>query len=191
MRFTADPVVAAAVALAVLLSGCGSAKTIAPKEFVFEPRIVGCSGRPQECSSGTALQARELAEAHRHRCPEAEPIVLIRADGAFVCVSRSPAGRPTMIGASTPPVVRRRGASALSEFKAGEAVAARTGCLACHRIGEAGNRGPGRELTHVGSRLQPGAIERALVASPAPMPSFSRLPAAQRSALVYFLAQLK
>lgn len=70
-------------------------------------------------------------------------------------------------------------------------MAANSGCLACHRIAEAGNDGPGPDLTQVGSRLPSTAIVGALANSPAPMPSFSHLPESERRALVYFLAQLR
>ncbi|HEX4484380.1 MAG TPA: cytochrome c [Solirubrobacteraceae bacterium] len=63
--------------------------------------------------------------------------------------------------------------------------------MACHRIAQAGNNGPGPDLTQVGSRLVSKAIERTLVASQPPMPSFTGLPPAQRRALVYFLTQLR
>lgn len=68
---------------------------------------------------------------------------------------------------------------------------ANSSCLACHRIGDAGNNGPGSNLTRVGARLVPTAITHALVDSRAPMPSFSRVPEPERRALVYFLAQLR
>lgn len=182
---------AALAAVCMLLSGCGGAKTVKPEAFYFEPTIVGCSAKSQECGSATARQVRELTEAHNHRCPADKPKILIKADGRFVCVAFFPPGGPPLIGASVPAVVRRGGPGALAEFETGERITARTGCLACHRIAEAGNRGPGAELTDVGSRLQPRAIERALVYSPAPMPSLSRLPSDERRALVYFLSQLR
>jgi hypothetical protein len=64
-----------------------------------------------------------------------------------------------------------------------------SGCLACHRIGNAGNRGPGRSLTMVGDRLSPDAIRRVLLYPAAPMapPSLSR---ARREALIAYLSGL-
>jgi hypothetical protein len=56
----------------------------------------------------------------------------------------------------------------------GARVLLRSRCLACHRIGSAGNNHPGRSLTRVGARLDTRAIMRALTAPPAPMPSFRR-----------------
>jgi menaquinol-cytochrome c reductase cytochrome b/c subunit len=99
-------------------------------------------------------------------------------------------GGPTMIEVPAPPAVRAAGGKRLAEFRFGRTVAAQSGCLACHKIGEAGNRGPGPSLTHVGSKLSPARIERALRRPTAPMPSFGHLPAAKFKALVTFLSLL-
>jgi Cytochrome c len=180
----------ASVALGVsALTGCGTTHSVHPNKIAIEPTIVGCSGNPQDCTSGNALMVRRARQARSHLCPQDKPNVLVKTDGALVCLATLPSARP-LIDISPPSSVRAGGPAAVGEFTAGEAVVARTGCLACHQIAEAGNRGPGRALTHVGSRLSAKAIERALVASPAPMPSFSRLPRSQRRTLVYFLAQL-
>jgi quinol---cytochrome c reductase cytochrome c subunit, bacillus type len=77
------------------------------------------------------------------------------------------------------------------QYEAGKLVAAQSGCLACHKIGENGNSGPGPNLTEIGDRLLPAAIERTLDNPTAPMPSFRNLPANKKSALVDFLGQLK
>jgi Cytochrome C oxidase, cbb3-type, subunit III len=90
-----------------------------------------------------------------------------------------------------PRYVRHAGGRVEREFKAGRLVAAQSGCLACHRIGETGNRGPGPNLTHVGSRLSPRRLEHALLDARAPMPSFNGLPASKRRALVRFLSLLR
>jgi mono/diheme cytochrome c family protein len=176
---------------ASLVSGCGGTHAVKPKAIAFEPTILGCSGSPTECTSGNDVLLRESREARNYLCPEDKPDVLIKANGAMSCVATLPSAGPAGIGLSVPSVVRAQGLGAISYFKAGEAVVARTGCLACHRIAGAGNPGPGSDLTHVGSRLPAAAIDRALVASPMPMPSFSRLPDPQRRALVDFLAQLR
>ena len=68
---------------------------------------------------------------------------------------------------------------------------AQSGCLACHKIGENGNAGPGPDLTHIGSRLPAGAIARTLVNPTAPMPSFRNLPPKKFTAVVRFLEQPK
>ena len=69
-----------------------------------------------------------------------------------------------------------------------------SGCLACHVIGENGNNGPGPPLTHIGSKLPPGAIASTLRNPTAPMPSFKSL--AQQDPqkfnnLVGFLSELQ
>jgi hypothetical protein len=90
-----------------------------------------------------------------------------------------------------PSVVEGTGGRELREFNAGMKVAAQAGCLACHRIGDQGNSGPGPTLTQVGSKLSARQIEHALVVSSAPMPSFKNMPAAKLKALVQFLALLR
>jgi quinol-cytochrome oxidoreductase complex cytochrome b subunit len=77
------------------------------------------------------------------------------------------------------------------QYEAGKLVAAQSGCLACHKIGENGNSGPGPNLTEIGDRLLPAAIERTLDNPTSPMPSFRNLPAKKKSDLVAFLGQLK
>ena len=70
-------------------------------------------------------------------------------------------------------------------------MAAQSGCLACHKIGENGNTGPGPNLTEIGDRLLPAAIRRTLENPTSPMPSYRDLPAEKKDALVAFLGQLK
>src|SRR5918998_1639265 len=76
-------------------------------------------------------------------------------------------------------------------LEAGKLVPAQAGCLACHKIGENGNDGPGPELTDIGDKLLPGAILRTLENPTAPMPSFSGLPEEKKQQLVDFLASLR
>jgi Cytochrome C oxidase, cbb3-type, subunit III len=92
----------------------------------------------------------------------------------------------------TPPAwVRHAGAATLREFRQGARIFVESGCLACHRIGDVGNPGPGHALTHVGAHLDEAAIERALTRPLAPMPSFKNLPKDKLHALVRFLALLR
>jgi mono/diheme cytochrome c family protein len=77
-----------------------------------------------------------------------------------------------------------------AKYEPGKLVAAQSGCLACHKIGENGNDGPGPNLTEIGNRLPAAAIRRTLDNPTAPMPSFRGLPEEKKSALVAFLAQL-
>jgi mono/diheme cytochrome c family protein len=76
------------------------------------------------------------------------------------------------------------------QYEAGKLVAAQSGCLACHKIGENGNSGPGPNLTAIATKLAPAAIERTLDNPTAPMPSFAGLPKEKKDALVAFLSQL-
>ena len=64
----------------------------------------------------------------------------------------------------------------VEQYEAGRQVVAQSGCLACHKIGENGNDGPGPELTEIGDRL-PGAGDRSArsINPTAPMPSFASL----------------
>ena len=74
--------------------------------------------------------------------------------------------------------------------KPGKEVAAQSGCLACHKIGENGNEGPGPELTDIGNRLPREAIARSLQNPPEGMPNFSGLPPEKFENLTLFLASL-
>jgi quinol---cytochrome c reductase cytochrome c subunit, bacillus type len=76
-------------------------------------------------------------------------------------------------------------------FTAGESVVGQSGCLACHVIGSNGNNGPGPNLTHIGSQLEPAAIASTLRNPTAPMPSFKNLPPTKFNALVGFLSELQ
>ena len=88
----------------------------------------------------------------------------------------------------------RQGA-ALTQCEQGKLVAAQSGCLACHKIGENGNDGPGPQLTDVGDAL-PQAGDRADAASTRRR-RCRRSRASRRTqpekfqALVGFLGQLK
>jgi hypothetical protein len=90
-----------------------------------------------------------------------------------------------------PEAVERAGGQELQEFKAGMKVAVQSGCLACHRIGDNGNAGPGRDLTHIGSILSETQIEHAILDPSAPMPSFKGLSREKLAAVIEFLSQLK
>lgn len=101
------------------------------------------------------------------------------------------AGEPVQLTVAPPPAVVRAGKGQLTEFERGRTVVAQSGCLACHRIGQLGNPGPGPSLDHVGSRLSRRGIDHALIDPTAPMPSFKRLPASKFNALVTFLSDLR
>jgi menaquinol-cytochrome c reductase cytochrome b/c subunit len=119
------------------------------------------------------------------RRPERRPIattagVLTIVAMAYLTFIGANAGSPTEIDLEVAP-----------QYEAGKQIAAQSGCLACHKIGENGNDGPGPELTEIGSKLPPAAIARTLVNPTSPMPSFAAMPAEQRAELVQFLASLK
>ena len=69
-------------------------------------------------------------------------------------------------------------------------VVAQSGCLACHKLGDNGNDGPGPELTHIGARIPRNAIARSLQVGPSIMPAYGDLPPAKFQALTAYLASL-
>lgn len=130
------------------------------------------------------------------RRPERRPIATVT--GIFVIAAMgyltylgANAGSPTKIEIETPKAVLAQGGAVLAAFNAGKEVAPQAGCLACHKIGENGNSGPGPALTDIGSRLPRQAIARTLINPTAPMPSFKDLPQDKFDNLVEFLSQLK
>jgi quinol---cytochrome c reductase cytochrome c subunit, bacillus type len=119
------------------------------------------------------------------RRPERRPIataagIFTIAAMAYLTYLGAAAGSPNEIEYKVPP-----------QYEAGKLVAAQSGCLACHKIGENGNDGPGPELTNIGNTLAAGAIQRTLENPTAPMPSYRDLPEEKKTALVEFLSQLK
>jgi menaquinol-cytochrome c reductase cytochrome b/c subunit len=130
------------------------------------------------------------------RRPERRPIAMLTAifvigAMALLTYQGAQAGSPTAIESPTPSAVRAAGGKTLAEFEAGKRVVAQSGCLACHKIGDNGNDGPGPNLTHIGSKLYAQGIARTLVNPTAPMPSFKNLPPQKFKAVVAFLSQQK
>ncbi len=130
------------------------------------------------------------------RRPERRPIatvtgIFVICAMAFLTYQGANAGSPTVIEMATPARVTQAGGAVLAEYEAGKDVVAQSGCLACHKIGDNGNSGPGPNLTHIASRIPRQAIARTLVNPTAPMPSFKNLPPAKFQAVVNFLSQLK
>jgi menaquinol-cytochrome c reductase cytochrome b/c subunit len=119
------------------------------------------------------------------RRPERRPIATLT--GIFIICAM---GYLTYLGASagSPNSIDMKVAP---QFEAGKLVAAQSGCLACHKIGDNGNDGPGPHLTDIGDKLAAGAIRRTLENPTAPMPSFAGMPENKKAALVAFLASLK
>jgi menaquinol-cytochrome c reductase cytochrome b/c subunit len=130
------------------------------------------------------------------RRPERRPIatsagIFTIVAMAFLTYMGANAGSPNSIDMKPPSSLT---GAALTEWNKGKLVAAQSGCLACHKIGENGNDGPGPQLTHVGSRVPEQAIGQTLRNPTAPMPSFASLARTQPQkfkALVSFLSQLK
>jgi menaquinol-cytochrome c reductase cytochrome b/c subunit len=78
-----------------------------------------------------------------------------------------------------------------ASLEKGQVVANQSGCGACHKFGEAGNAGPGPDMSKVGSQLAPDAIARTLRSPTSPMPSYAELPPDKFDALVDYLAALR
>jgi len=133
------------------------------------------------------------------RRPERRPIattagIFIIAAMGYLTFLGASAGPPTQIDMPTPARIASQGGKTLAQYETGKQVAAQSGCLACHKIGEIGNDGPGPELTDIATRLPAAAIARTLVNPTAPMPSFAGLQRGSPdkfNALVAFLGQLR
>ena len=89
------------------------------------------------------------------------------------------------------PAKMRENAHCSSPRQKGNPVVVTAGCLACHRIGETGNDGPGGDLTHVGAELSRAQLRRALVKPDPPMPSFAGLTPRRMRALIDYLTSLR
>src|ERR1700759_4474029 len=104
------------------------------------------------------------------RRPERRPlattagILTILAMG-YLTYAGATGGSPTEIDMKVAP-----------QYTAGAEIVAGSGCLACHKLGENGNNGPGPELTHIGARIPRAAIVRSVEIGPSIMPSFRELP---------------
>jgi menaquinol-cytochrome c reductase cytochrome b/c subunit len=131
------------------------------------------------------LIALPLIDRSPERRPERRPIATLAgiftiAAMAYLTYMGAAAGSPNEIDLKVAP-----------QYEAGKLVAAQSGCLACHKIGENGNDGPGPHLTDIASKLPKAAIRRTLLNPTAPMPSFADLPPEKLNALVNFLGTLK
>ena len=130
------------------------------------------------------------------RRPERRPIatitgIFVICAMAYLTYSGANVGSPTAIEMATPAAVKQAGGTVLAGYEEGRKVVAQSGCLACHKLGDNGNSGPGPDLTQIASRIPRQAIARTLVNPTAPMPSFKNLPAKKFEAIVNFLSQLK
>jgi ubiquinol-cytochrome c reductase cytochrome b subunit/menaquinol-cytochrome c reductase cytochrome b/c subunit len=133
------------------------------------------------------------------RRPERRPVATLAgiftiAAMGYLTYMGAAAGPPTQIDLPTPAGVIAQGPKVVQQYEAGRQVMAQSGCLACHKVGENGNDGPGPPLTDIADRLPAAGIERTLINPTAPMPSFKSLQQQHPDkfkALVAFLGQLK
>jgi ubiquinol-cytochrome c reductase cytochrome b subunit/menaquinol-cytochrome c reductase cytochrome b/c subunit len=98
---------------------------------------------------------------------------------AYLTYLGATGGSPTEIDMKVP-----------ARYEAGKEVVAGYGCLACHKLGENGNNGPGPELTHIAQRIPRAAIIRSVEIGPGIMPSFRDLPPKKIEELADFLSSL-
>jgi ubiquinol-cytochrome c reductase cytochrome b subunit/menaquinol-cytochrome c reductase cytochrome b/c subunit len=130
------------------------------------------------------------------RRPERRPIataagIFTIAAMAYLTYLGAAAGSPNEVDMQAPSTLQ---GAALDQWNQGKLVVAQSGCLACHKIGENGNDGPGPELTEIGDKLAPSAIAQTLRNPTDPMPSFQDLATNEPEkfeALVAFLGNLK
>ena len=119
------------------------------------------------------------------RRPERRPVatafgVMTIIAMAFLTFLGATAGAPSEVDLQVAP-----------RFEAGKEVVAQSGCLACHKLGENGNDGPGPELTDIGAKLPAQAIRRSLINPSGIMPPYGDLPPEKLNSLVDFLASLQ
>ena len=168
-------------------------RVVKPPEFVALATI----GIPTICM--ILLFLLPFYDRSPERRPERRPIavltsILVIGAMAYLTEEGAKTGPPTQIDMPTPAAVKAEGAAVVRQYEAGRQVMAQSGCLACHKIGENGNDGPGPHLTDIGDKLQPAAIRRTLDNPTAPMPSFKSLQQnkpEQFKELVAFLGRLK
>jgi menaquinol-cytochrome c reductase cytochrome b/c subunit len=118
------------------------------------------------------------------RRPERRPIAttagcLTIVAMAYLTYLGATAGSPTRIDIDVP-----------KRYEVGKEVVAQSGCLACHKLGENGNNGPGPELTEIGARIPRAAIIRSLQIGPGIMPAYGDLPPDKQTAVAEFLGSL-
>ena len=157
-------------------------RVVKPPALVFMATV----GIPTICM--VLLILLPFIDRNPERHPLRRPIatltgITVIAAMAYLSIEGALAGAPSEIDMKVAP-----------QYEKGRAVAASTGCLGCHKIGENGNNGPGPPLTKVGARLPRQAIARTLINPTPPMPSFQKLRqqnAKEFNELVDFLSSLR
>jgi quinol---cytochrome c reductase cytochrome c subunit, bacillus type len=123
-------------------------------------------------------------DRNAERRPERRPIALTAGILTIIAMAYL-----TFLGATSGPP-SQIDLKTTAALEPGKEVVAQSGCLACHRLGDNGNNGPGPELTHIGARLPRNAIARSLEVGPSIMPSYSGLSPQKFAALTAYIASL-
>src|SRR5919204_5587102 len=129
-------------------------RVVKPPALVFMATV----GIPTICM--VLLILLPFIDRNPERHPLRRPIatltgITVIAAMAYLTIEGALAGAPSEIDMKVAP-----------QYEKGRAVAASSGCLGCHKIGENGNNGPGPPLTKVGARLPPPAVARTPVQPP-------------------------
>jgi quinol---cytochrome c reductase cytochrome c subunit, bacillus type len=153
-------------------------RVIKPPELV----PIATVGIPTICMA--LLFLLPFYDRNPERRPERRPIAttagcLTIVAMAYLTFVGAEAGSPTEIEMDVP-----------KQYEQGKLIVAQSGCLACHKIGENGNNGPGPELTEIGRRIPEAAIRRSLEIGPGIMPSYADLGPRQLQQVASFLASL-
>ena len=156
-------------------------RVVKPPALVF----IATVGIPTVCM--VLLILLPFIDRNPERNPLRRPIatlagITVIASMAYLTIEGALAGTPTEIHMEVE-----------KEFEPGKAVAASSGCLGCHKIGENGNT-LGPELTEIGAKLPRQAIARTLINPTPPMPTYSKMRQEnpeQFDQLVDFLSSLK
>jgi ubiquinol-cytochrome c reductase cytochrome b subunit/menaquinol-cytochrome c reductase cytochrome b/c subunit len=157
-------------------------RVVKPPALVF----IATMGIPTICM--VLLILLPFIDRNPERNPLRRPIatltgITVIAAMAYLTIEGALAGAPTEIQMKV-----------AKQYQPGRDVAASSGCLGCHKIGENGNAGPGPPLTKVGARLPRQAIARTLINPTPPMPTYARLRQQnpkQFNDLVNFLSSLR
>ena len=137
-------------------------RVVKPPELV----VVATVGIPTICL--VLLLLLPFIDRGPERHPLKRPIAMVAAVATifamgYLTVLGALAGAPTEIELEAKPGMEK-----------GKAVAATSGCLGCHKIGENGNT-LGPSLTEIGDKLGKDAIVRTLVNPTSPMPPYNQL----------------